>query len=196
MPRITVVTNRCNLCRKTHRPGPDDDDSDKLDSGVEDTDLPLFWTEVTLRSKQANPDFAKNEKRIERTIKQQWSMAAQQAAQAKGSPLDSDDVEGLREILDQQARGDTEYPELVVVEAEIILCETCTPRLADVGLVLTELTANGTLPPAWAPAAAPAPVAVAPTMAPPPSAAPTPQPSPPLAIAPQVAADEPPPSAA
>lgn len=172
MPRITVVTNRCNVCKATHRPNAEEDDSDRLENGVEDTELPEFWSEVTVRAKQPNPDFAENEARVRRQVEGQWRVAAQQAAQAKGAPLDSEDIEGLKEILEGQARGEDEPAELVVVEVEVLLCPRCTPLLTGVGLLLSELSAASALPSAWVPAVTPTPVVA--VAASPPSSLPPP----------------------
>lgn len=186
MPRITVVTNRCNTCGATHRPTSEDDDSDRLEDGVEDTELPEFWISGVFRAKQPNPEYARSERKVRKVVEAQWAMASQQAAQAKGAALDSADIAELKEFLEKQARGDEEYPELVVTEVEVLWCPNCTPRLASVGLLLTELSAGKSIPSAWAPAAPPAVPTVAPVQVPPPVVAtPVVQPSAPsLAIVP------------
>ncbi len=182
MPRITAVTNRCNTCSAVHR--GEVDDSDRLADGVEDTALPEFWVEATIRAKQTNPDDYTYETDVKRAVEGQWKIAVQQATAAKGgAPLDSDDVEGLRELLEGQVRqGTEEPPELVVEEIEVILCPKCAARITAIGAKLEELSAaEGIVPAPWAVVAAPAVVA---------TPAPTPPPTPaPLA---EVAADQPP----
>lgn len=197
MPRITVVTNRCNGCGATHRPKPEDDDADKLDDGTEDTELPAFWVTGAFRAKQPNPDYHRNEKRVRKAVETQWPVAAQQAAAAKGGPLDSDDIEGLKELLASQARGTEEFPELTIEEAEAIWCPNCVSKLGFVGVPVVELSAlRDKLPSAWVLAPAAQVVAPAPTAVVPPAVVPSiPQPPPLVVVGPAPAAVEPPPEA-
>lgn len=199
MPRITMVTNRCDKCKaKTHR--GEVDDSDSLEDGVEDTALPLWWTEVTIRVKQPNPEYAENEARIIREVNAQWRIAVQQATAANGGKaLTSEEVEELKSMLEHQARGDDEVPEMVVEDTEVVLCPDCGSSVRDIGVEMQALVAHGNVPP-WVvvpSAGAPAPVAVA-VAAPAPALAVVPPlppaPPPPLPFAPPPVPEELPPA--
>lgn len=129
MPRVRTTTNYCDGCQRAVGQTDDRDMLDEEDGP--DTGVPLWWGEVTIRVKQPNPDYADAESQIKQAVQAAYTKEKPAAEKELGRPLNPQEVSGLLDMLDKQARAlsDLDEPEYTIVEHEGILCEECMPLL-------------------------------------------------------------------